>query len=78
MAAQMIEIEVWVKVNENGEYEVGTSGDEAKDRFEENIGDDGTQGMRFVKLTVKVPLPVTIEISGEVETAEEPGELKVA
>ena len=78
MAVEMCEIEVWVKINDQGEYEVGTNDEEAKDRFEETIGDDGLKGTRFVKLTVKVPLPKPIEIVGEVTMSEEAGELKAA
>ena len=54
---EMIEIDVWVLVNDQGEYEVGCNDEECQERF----GDaDFTAGApnRMVSLTMKVPKPV--------------------
>ena len=67
-------IEVWVVVDEQGDYECAADFDAAAERFDENVGGNG--GRRVVKLSVKVPLPTPIELPGEVEADPEPSELK--
>jgi hypothetical protein len=64
------QIEVWVKVDQDGDYEVGTGSEDAAARFTENIGDDLERGTRMVKLAITVPLPSPIEITAEVPDAE--------
>ena len=71
---KMQAIEVWVRVNSEGEYDCGTDEAAASERFEESS--DETLPWRFVKLVVTVPLPEVIEVSGEVSIEERPGELK--
>lgn len=78
MKTEYAEIEVWVIVNESGEYDVGTDCDNAAERYAENIGGEtGAVGIRQVRVTLKVPLPKVIELNAEV-TAEETAEIKVA
>ena len=67
-------VEVFVMVDEDGDYECGVDVDAATERFDDNVG--GTGGRRLVRLTVKVPLPTVISLTGEVEADPEPGELK--
>lgn len=55
------EIEIFVAVNEDGAYEVGVDEVEAGERLDENQG--GHQ-RHFIKLTLTVPLPKVIEVSG--------------
>jgi hypothetical protein len=74
MPAKFKTLEVWVAVDADGDYECGVDEDAATERFDENVG--GTGGRRLVKLTVKVPLPTVIELTGEVEADPEPGELR--
>jgi hypothetical protein len=77
MAVAMIDVEVWVLVNECGDYVASDDADALNERFEECVGEIANQeGLRRVKLTVKVPLPNVIEIKGEVKTCEEAGELQ--
>jgi len=79
MATTYKTIEVWVLVDENGEYECGADTETAAERYRDNVGEpDGTVTYRAVKLTVKVPLPTTIELSGEVTVEELPALLSAA
>jgi hypothetical protein len=64
-------VTVWVLVDGDGNHVAHDDEAALVDAYEERIqplADAG--GVRRVKLTVKVPLPVTIELSGEV-TADE-------
>lgn len=76
MAAVMHDVEVWVVVDADGDYAVGKDEDEATSAFEENVG--GSGGRRCVRITVRVPLPKPIELTGVVVAVEEEGALKVA
>lgn len=58
------EIEVWVLVNADGEYEVGNDADQAYERFEENCDTSGAR--RMVKVVLTVPLPVECVLTGTV------------
>lgn len=78
MATRYEEIEIWVLVNEVGDYVASDDADLLNERFEECIGDvSDQQGLRRVKVTLKVPVPTVLEVSGEVAVSEECGELKV-
>lgn len=75
--ANTVELMVWVVVDESGDYAVGVDGDQAAERYAEDIGgDQGTIGIRRVKLTLTVPLPAPIQLTATVE-AEETAEVKV-
>lgn len=78
MAADFMAIEVWVKIDEDGEYDVGRDRDEAQERYGENISEDFAGGVRLVKITLRVPLPKPTELTGEVAADLPAGELKVA
>lgn len=62
--ATVHEIEVWVMVNESGEWEVGTSVDEVGERFSANCSTN--ESSRVVCLKLKVPAPVVLTLTGEV------------
>lgn len=64
MATEMLEVEVWVKVNESGEYDVGHDEDTACERFLENEFHEG-ESVRLVKLLVKVPKPRPLTVKVE-------------
>ncbi len=75
----MQEIEVWVMVNDQGEFVAHEDGDELAAEYAERVGDaTEAAGIRRVRLTVKVPLPEPIELRGEVTAEPEPGALRVA
>lgn len=77
MAAEMLEVEVWVLVNSEGEWVAHEDAGQLADAYGERIGElADAEGTRRVKLTVKIPLPKPIEIRGEVQVSEEPGELQ--
>ena len=66
--ANKVQIEVFVCINQDGEYEVGTTAEQVRERFEENIGALADQdGMRIVRCWLKVPLPTIMEVQGEIE-----------
>lgn len=69
-AVEMVEVELWVLVDENGDYEV------SKDASELQAG--AGLASRMVKVKLNIPTPAAVEL--EAEIAEEPaaGELKVA
>lgn len=70
------ECEVWILVDENGDYVAHHDAGSLSDLYDEQIGcDRDTTGIRFVKLTVKVPTPEVIELAGEVTAKEEVGAL---
>lgn len=68
---EYVECEVWVKVNENKEYEVAKSADDVHEFFADNGFDGGVS--RTVKATVCVPRPKAAEVT--VTVGEEPGDV---
>jgi hypothetical protein len=48
-------VEVWLAVDENGDYEVGTTRDESLEKFADNIGTTGP--LAVTCLTVNLCLP---------------------
>jgi hypothetical protein len=62
-------IEVWIAMNEDGDYVVGTDENEASERFDEQIGGFAR---RVAKLNVKMAPPVIEEI--EVDIPDTAGE----
>lgn len=77
--ATMHEIEVWVMVNDQGEYVAHESESDLPGEYEERVGElADAAGLRSIKIKVKVPLPAVIELEGEVPADEEPSSLKVA
>ena len=67
--------EMWLCVDANGDYATGVDSDTAVQAYENDIGElNATEGFRLVKVVVKVPLPVVVELTGEV-SEEEPGKL---
>jgi hypothetical protein len=75
MAAETCEIEVWVMVNENGEYEVGCDEDEVGERYSDNINDNLAR--RAVKVILTVPMPKPVTMRGTVP-AEAEGEFALS
>jgi hypothetical protein len=57
------EVEVWVMVNESGEYEVGTNSDAVGELFSDNC--TTREGVRKVCLKLRIPNPTTLTVSGE-------------
>lgn len=72
---EMHELEIWIVVDEGGDYAVGKDQDAACEAFDQEIG--GTTPRRQVKVTLKVPAPVAIELTGEVPAEPTGGTLTV-
>lgn len=71
MATEYATCEVWVTVDENGDYSAGDSQDHASEQYIDRVqGLDHVAGLRRVCLTVRVPLPKVIEASVEVVADE--------
>lgn len=66
MAAIMKEVEVWVMVDEEGNYVATTSSDELSEAYDSHEDSDANLGSRVIKITLKVPLPTPIEITATV------------
>jgi hypothetical protein len=66
--------EVWVVVDDCGDYAVGKSQEDAAEKYEETIQQlSSASGIRYVQLTVAVPLPVPVVVEVDVpETEDEP------
>lgn len=74
-ATNMVEVEVWACVDGAGDYGIGKTDEDAQQAYEDDIG--GNAPRRLVKLTVKVPAPAVIELTGEVPAEAAAGELRV-
>jgi hypothetical protein len=72
-------IEVWVVIDEDGDYAAGTTDEDAATKYRDEIGepDLGTKGMRRVKVTLTIPLPEPIELAATV-AAEKTATVAVA
>lgn len=78
MAVEMCDVEVFVLVNSEGEYVASADADKLAQLYTDDVGDLAeAEGIRRVKLTVKVPLPKPIELVGTASETEE-ATLKVA
>ena len=79
MAVQFCDVEVFVLVNSEGEYVAHESEDSLAEVYGERIGElSEAEGTRRIRVTVKVPLPKPIELTGAVVAVEEEAALKVA
>jgi hypothetical protein len=65
----MTSIEVWIAMNEDGDYEVAKDEDEVVDLWNENVGG---LSRRLVRLRVRMSAPVVTE--ADVNVREEAGQ----
>jgi hypothetical protein len=70
MKVEMVEVTVWVLVDENGDVAVSQDADELQ-------AEPGL-ATRLVKVTLNVPKPKPVELVATVEAEPETAELKVA
>lgn len=76
--AEMINAEVFILVDANGDYAIGLDEPSARDTYEETIQAlTDCDGFRLVKVTVAVPLPAVVELTGAVPAVEPAGPLAV-
>lgn len=66
----MRDFEVWILVDETGDYAVGEDANTAAERYADNIG-NGAGAMRSVKVTLRIPLPKPIEVTAEIPAESE-------
>lgn len=76
MATEYVDCVVWVCVDEHGEYLAHEDVDTLAERIGEEW-DSCENGRRFVRLSVRVPKPTTIELAGAVTVDEAETALKV-
>lgn len=71
MATKYTTVEVWVMVDDGGDAVATHDPDRLAEMYEECVQEVSLAGgLRRVKLTVKVPLPTVIELTGEVTVDE--------
>lgn len=67
MAQPTTTVEVWIVVDSCGDYVVAKDEADLNDVYESDIQALGdAEGLRRVKVTLTVPLPVVVELSGTV------------
>lgn len=59
---EMIEVEVFVVVNSDGDYACGIDEESANESFEDSIGGGGQR--RMVRVVLKVPQPTISTLTG--------------
>ena len=62
----MLDVEIWVCVDANGDYAVGTDAAACEERFAEDVGTDPEVGRRVVRVVLKVPTPAVPTLTGTV------------
>lgn len=79
MATELVEVTVWVLVSENGDAVADCDPDHLKDEWEADIGEfDPGAATRLIKLTLRVPKPAPVELTGEVPAEPTGGTLAVS
>ena len=61
------ECELFLIVDEDGNYSVGPTSDAAAEYYADDHGNDDTYAKRVFKLQITVPLPAVIEVSAELQ-----------
>lgn len=76
---QATQVEVWVLVDEDGNYVACEDAGDIHVRYDEVVGGDRDMlSMRRIKVTLTVPLPKPVELVGTVPAEPDGGELNVA
>ena len=67
MAQQTTTVEVWILVDSNGDYAIAKDSSDLADAYEQDIqACSDAEGLRRVKVTLTVPLPEPVELTGTV------------
>lgn len=73
-----MEIEVFIVIDQDGDYGVGAGDSDAREAYENDHGELSEQdGFRTYRIKLTVPLPRVVTVSGVVEDTETPATLKV-
>ncbi len=76
-AENMVAVEVWVMVDEDGNFVAECKRETLKERYESDVGElDGMLATRTVCITVNVPKPKPVELVATVATEVDNAELK--
>jgi hypothetical protein len=75
--SDMLEVEVWVAVDENGDYAVGNDNDVCQERYAEDVGGGGL-ATRLVKVVLSIPRPQPVVLRGVVPAEVCDGELSLS
>lgn len=66
----MSDVEVWVVIDQDGNYAVGANEDQAREHYEEDIGAIGdATAFQAYQLNLSVPTPAAIVVSGALKQA---------
>lgn len=70
----MCDLETWYVVDEEGEYGVGRSREDAETNYQDNVQDQIPANCRVFMLTVRVPVPravvATLTVGEDLTTVE--------
>ncbi len=67
----MHSVEVFIVVDADGQYVVGTSEDAVSEAYDNDIGTSAATCRRVVKVTINVTVPESLEIEVDVPEVEE-------
>jgi hypothetical protein len=56
-------VNIVLLVDEDGDYAVGQDEDDARERYDDEVG--GDRARHFIHLSIRVPLPRPIHVSGD-------------
>lgn len=71
----MAECDLWLMVDESGEYVVANEEGDLADLYDEKVGEGAGMARRIVHVVVNVPLPATVILRG---TAPAEGEASLS
>ena len=66
------EVEIFVLVDENGDWVVHTEQEELGGLYEEAIGTDSGLGKRVYSVKIQLPAPATVTVNVEADIPEQP------
>ncbi|MEJ2117873.1 MAG: hypothetical protein P8Y36_08225 [Alphaproteobacteria bacterium] len=67
--SQYVEVNFILMVDEDGDYEIGQDEDEARERFDAEVGSD--RARHLIHLSIRVPMPQPIKVSGALPRRED-------
>ena len=62
-------VNIVLLVDEDGDYAVGQDEDDARERYDDEVG--GDRARHFIHLSIRVPLPWPIHVSGTLPKQED-------
>lgn len=62
MAAKMIEVQVWILVDSDGDYVIATDQDDVHTKYVEDVSEESSLPKRLVCVTLQVPAPQMVHV----------------